>query len=165
MPAPIIRIIGAIDTAAYAQFTAELRECEAKGVKVISLELFSEGGDEYAALAFAARMRRSKCRFVGTVFGQAASAAVLIFASCQKRMMTRESWLMCHESSDEQEDMSRTKAKEVAAHMDAMEDQWAILLQQLVPLDEIDWQALHTDVDRYIDAEEALALGIAHEIV
>ncbi len=159
----IISIIGDITSDSYAIFSAALAEHEEKGAKVLHVELYSEGGDDYAGLAFAARMRLSSCRFIVTAFGQVSSAAVIIFISGVERRMTKESWMMCHESSDDHGSISRTEAKQIASHMDDMEHQWASLLTELCP--RVSWLELHQQEDRWLSAKQCQALGITHKII
>ena len=56
----------------------------------------SMGGSVYGALAVTTLMRRRDLQCTGVVLGECSSASLLIFAACQKRLVTRYSTLLFH---------------------------------------------------------------------
>ncbi len=166
-----IRIIGAIDEDAYAEFCVNLDALEnitptSKRPKRVTLEIMSDGGNAYSALAFVSRMRLSPLQFRTLASGRVASAATLILAAGNERFMTRESWLMVHEDSGGVEGTVSQMEAEIF-HMRAMEDQWNKMLA--------DWShgksskesfdELHKRGDTNMNARECLEWGLIDEII
>ena len=56
----------------------------------------SMGGSVYGALAITTLIRQRKLLCTGIVLGECSSAAILVFAACQKRLVTRYSTLLFH---------------------------------------------------------------------
>src|SRR5689334_19158903 len=56
----------------------------------------SMGGSVYGALAITTLIRQRALSCTGIVLGECSSAALLIFAACQKRLVTRYSTLLFH---------------------------------------------------------------------
>jgi ATP-dependent Clp protease protease subunit len=158
-----IKIIGAIDEDAYTEFCNKLDDLETGGVKVITVELNSGGGTAYDALAIAGRMRTSKCKFTVTGYGLIASAAVLILAAGDVRVMTKEAWVMVHEDSGRIKGNIVTMELE-ALHFRRLENQWAGLLAERTLTKAEVWTKLHKETT-YLSAEECLALGLVDKVI
>src|ERR1700726_3970022 len=92
-------ITGDITLRKFNKFSRQLSFIENNTPKdtIVNVELSSEGGDTYAALAFFDRIRNSDLSIHITVFGPCFSAAVLILAAGDKRSMGRSAWVMTHE--------------------------------------------------------------------
>jgi ATP-dependent Clp protease, protease subunit len=56
----------------------------------------SMGGSVYGALAIITLIRQRQLECTGVVLGECSSASLLIFAACQKRLVTRYSTLLFH---------------------------------------------------------------------
>jgi ATP-dependent Clp protease protease subunit len=56
----------------------------------------STGGSVYGALAIVALLRQRKLKATGVVLGECSSATLLVFAACQKRIVTQYSTLLFH---------------------------------------------------------------------
>jgi ATP-dependent Clp protease protease subunit len=56
----------------------------------------SMGGSVYGALAITTLLRQRQLLCTGIVLGECSSASLLIFAACQKRLVTRYSTLLFH---------------------------------------------------------------------
>lgn len=69
---------------------------EAKPRREVVFYIDSGGGSVYGALAVAALMRQRQLACTGVVLGECSSATILIFAACQKRLVTRYSTLLFH---------------------------------------------------------------------
>ncbi len=156
-------IIGEISYEAYETFTKALAALEVQSAKNITVELSSEGGDAYLSLAFASRIRRSICEITVIGNGLIASAAVLILAAGDKRMMTRESWLMVHEEQGEMggpiHDLEPT-----LAHFRNMEHQCNGILQRVTKTSAVDWAKYHK-ATTYFSSEQCLELGIVDGVI
>jgi ATP-dependent protease ClpP protease subunit len=56
----------------------------------------STGGSVYGALAVLTLLKHRRLRATGVVLGECSSAAILLFAACHKRIVTRHSTLLFH---------------------------------------------------------------------
>lgn len=166
---PDIRIIGPIDEELYEDFVMKMDTLEiSKKVnknKPLVIEITSEGGSPYIALAIVSRIRR--CVFDVTTVGNGlvASAATLILACGDRRYMTQESWLMVHEDTGAIEAPSVTQAKRDLRHKQNMEEQWNIILESKTKLDREEWARLHAVGDTYLTPELCLEMGLIDEII
>jgi ATP-dependent protease ClpP protease subunit len=159
-------IVGEISAENYLKFSEQLAVLE--GVKraadnPITIELFSEGGDAYSALAFAGRIRNCKSPTIIIAHGYVASAAVLILASGVYRKMSKEAWVMVHEDSGEIAG-NVTEMQRDANHFRRLENQWAKLLEQVTNRSAKFWADAHTKTT-YFCARECLDLGIIDEVI
>lgn len=161
----LIRVIGAIDDDSYAIFSAAVAEAEHNNEDEIDLELCSGGGLDCAALAFVARMRMSTCKFYVTVCGHAESAATLILPCGAMRYMSKESWVMIHESADTHKGLTTTELERVAGRQRQMEDQWTTILASKTKLSKKEWDKLHRGGDRYMTPHDCLVSGLIDEVV
>lgn len=158
-----INIIGEINSEGFEAFVTAV---EAETAKLISINLFSYGGSAEAALAFCSYMRMRKDKvFSITAYGSVESAAVLILAAGHRRKMTKEAWVMVHESPIDKTAYPSTTAHERAsAQLRRMEDQWNDLLAERTKASAPVWGSMHIETT-YLDAEECLELGLIDEIV
>lgn len=160
-------ITGSISIKKFNKFSRQLSFIENNYPKdtTINVELSSEGGDTYAALAFFDRIRASHLTVNITVFGPCFSAAVLILGAGDKRFMGKSAWVMTHEDSYSLEDpMSVTELERHAKHSRALEDQWAARLASVTKSTEEVWKILHK-TETYLEAEKCLELGLVDEII
>jgi ATP-dependent protease ClpP protease subunit len=82
----------------------------------------SMGGSVYGALAVATLIRQRQLQCTGVVLGECSSASILIFAACQKRLVTRYSTLLFHRmrwQSDKR--VAAQEAAHWAKHFEGME--------------------------------------------
>lgn len=159
-----LRILRDIDIESYKEFSNSLTkiENEHEGLP-ITLELNSEGGDIYTALAFAARIRLSPLKINITVYGFVASAAIIILASGERREMAKEAWVMVHDSSDKLKG-SLTDLERESKHLRRLEDQWVGLMEELTGTPASMWSELQAKTT-YLNAEECLKLGLVDKII
>lgn len=161
----ILYITGEITPESYNEFSRKVRLLEVKGVKRVVLEIISEGGDAYSALAYFDRIQSSQIEFVGIATGLVASAATLIFIGCEQRYMTNSAWLMIHEDSLSGLDNSKVSQLErETKHARRMEDQWSSLFAFCTKVTKLKWDAL-AKTETYMDADECYKLGILDGIV
>lgn len=158
-----ININGAIDNVSFLEFSKRLTALEAAGEGDIEVELHSEGGEAYAALAYAGRIRTSKCRIVIRAYGLVASAAVLILASGDIRCLEETAWVMVHEDEGSSEG-SVSSIEASAKQLRRMETQWYDLLESLTDTSAEVWGKLHKDTT-YLTAEECLTLKLVDKII
>ena len=122
------------------------------------------GGNAYAGLSLASLIRFRGLQAVGIVAGECSSAAVLPFAACKERYVTRHSSLLFHPirwQSDENVRME--EAEEWARHFRVMEDDMDDLLARLLGCsrDQLnEW----TKPGRFVSGEEFAAAGLAKVI-
>lgn len=162
-------IMDDIDTAAYKKFSEELAELEAnKSVKVIEVDLLSDGGSAYVAMAFFDRIKSSRCAINITATGTASSAAILILAAGAIRRMTKNAWIMVHEDlascNTTIEELRITEAEREIKHLRMLEDKWNALLESVTSCSAAGWKKLHQE-SQYLDANKCLRLGLIEEVV
>ena len=158
-----LQVIGEINDEAYRKFSKKLYRLECDDAAPIIVELSSHGGDPISALAFAARIRLSPRKIVTIVYGQAASAAVVILASGHERLMTKEAWIMVHEDSSELNGEVKDLERE-AAQLRAAEFQWNEILASRSKVSAEEWATYHSETT-YFTAAEALKLGLVDRII
>ncbi len=161
----IIRICEDLSMETFKVFSEDLRRIalEDPGKSPVNLQVFSNGGSVYAALAYAAAIRRSSKPIYTYAYGLVASSAVLLLASGSKRYMTKEAWVMVHESSDKLKGNMSALEKDVA-QLRLLEIQWCELLEELTSTKKEVWAALHKE-NAYLNAKQCLDLGLVDEII
>jgi ATP-dependent protease ClpP protease subunit len=100
----------------------------------------SMGGSVYGALAVVTLLRQRRLQCTGIVLGECSSASLLIFAACQRRLVTRYSTLLFHR-------MRWQSEKRVGSHE-------AFL-----------WARHFEDMEKEIDALQVRFFGTAEELV
>jgi len=162
-------IHGDIDTESYSKFSTELAELEnklsANYKDYIDVELVSDGGSAYDAIAFHDRIRNSRLDIRITGSGLVASAAVLILAAGDYRILTKNSWVMVHEDSVlgvEEKEVHQVEKQ--VAHFRRLEDQWCELLaERSTEISEM-WTTLHR-AETYMTPGDCLEYGLIEEII
>lgn len=154
----IIRVVGEINEASFKKFSRRLYALEMESHESIILELSSYGGVAFDALAFSDRMRSSPCDITVKAYGLVASAAVLILASGDFRLMGKSAWVMLHEDSDSPTGNVVHLEREIG-QLRRMENQWAQLLASMSTAPASTWTELHKK-EVYLDIEECLKLGL-----
>lgn len=162
----IIQIIDEINYDSYKEFSRLLRKAEQNRVGKVTIELMSEGGSAYAALAFFDRIKSSDLSVTVVGTGIVASAATLILAAGHRRCMTKNAWVMVHEDSaaDVRKHMSVSQAETELGHNRTMENQWNDLLASVTRTDAPTWDSMNKKVS-YLTAAQCLELGLIEEIV
>jgi ATP-dependent protease ClpP protease subunit len=93
----------------------------------------SGGGSVYGALAVTTLIRQRHLRSSALVLGECSSASVLVFAACQKRLVTRYSTFLFHHmrwQSDKR--VGAQEASHWAKHFEEMERDIDILQEKLL---------------------------------
>lgn len=161
---PVIRLIGTIDEELFKSFSEQLAICEEAGVDNVSVELSSGGGVAYDALAFYSRMRLSSCYITVTAYGVVASAATLILAGGDMRLMARESWVLVHEDKANKFTGKVSEVERYGTHLRNMETQWNELLEAHGNMSADEWAKINL-VDTYLTPEECLECGLIDKII
>lgn len=162
-----IYIIDEISDESYLAFTKRLSALERQGKGAIDVELCSPGGIATYALAFANRIQSSPCEIKVTAYGEIASAAVLILAVGDHRVMAADAWVMVHEDSISFSSGSAMPLKDmerITRHGRRMEHQWAALLANLTSASQEEWADLHA-AETWLTAEKCLDLGLVDAII
>lgn len=122
------------------------------------------GGSAYAGLALASMIRLRGLDAVAVVAGECSSAAIMPFAACKRRYVTKHATLLFHPVRwSSEEDVRREEAAEWARHFLAMEQDLDELLCKMLPMDH---EALTkwTRPGRFVSGEEVVAAGLAELI-
>lgn len=163
-----ITISGDIDNESYVEFSDKLAALETSTRGTVRVQLISDGGSAYSAMAFFDRIQNSRKPIHITATGTASSAAVLILAAGHKRFMTKNAWVMVHEDlsscNTDIEEMRVTEAEREIAHLRKLEDRWNDLLARVTTTPAWRWSELHKN-SAYLNAQDCLALGLIEEIV
>lgn len=93
------------------------------------------GGSVYTGLALATLIRTRGLKATAVVIGECSSAALLPFAACPKRFVTRQSTLLFHPMRwQSEEDVRLEEATEWARHFKLLETELDSLLVQMFGL-------------------------------
>lgn len=160
-----IYITGEITLDAFKKFSEDMSKLESRSTDLIDLTIASEGGDDYAALAFYDRIRASPCHVYGIATGLVASAASLILVGCHNRRITANSWVMVHETAHVMsQDIRTSQIEKEVAHSRRMEHQWSELFAKHTKTTYDLWVRLNAD-ETYLSAKQCLELGVVDEII
>lgn len=163
-----IYITGEITVESFMRFQKKLNLI-LEETQQVYVELNSEGGDAYAAMAYfdlIQRKNKNPGRAVNvTATGLCASAAVLILAAGKRRYMTKSAWVMVHEDTTPiRKGMQVSAVEKEAKHARRLEVQWAELLADVTSATSVYWEELHKN-ETYLNAKECLELGLIEEII
>jgi ATP-dependent Clp protease protease subunit len=124
----------------------------------------SPGGGAYTAYCLASLLILRGMKSTGIVVGECSSAALWLFAACQRRLVTPHSVLLFHPMKwQSEEHVIIAEAAEWARHFQVLEKDMDDLLARLfnVPLEKLrPW--LHPG--RYVTGAEMIAAGLAESI-
>ncbi len=155
-----IQITGEIqDNSSFDWLDAALTEMERGSRKSITIKINSPGGSVYEALAMVDRIQESKCQIITKCYGHAMSAASLILASGDKRLMGSRSWCMMHEIST----ATTGSVSEMEDQLDQIKremNEWSKAMADFTNMNEEFWKAALHKKDFYLTAEECLEHGI-----
>jgi ATP-dependent protease ClpP protease subunit len=136
-----------------------LLEVPAEGECVFYID--SAGGSVYGALAVATLVRQRRLRATAVVLGECSSAALLLFAVCRERRVTRYSTLLFHRMRWQSEKRVHSgEAAHWARHFEEMEREIDALQVRLFGGAEQqvrEWTA----AGQYVSGPEVVAAGLA----
>lgn len=159
----IIDLIGDIDHEMYKDLVKKLRKAEDAKIDV-TLAISSHGGDAAVALAIYDRIKYSSVKINTSAIGAVSSAAVLVLAAGDYRMMFSNAWVMVHEESYENMSGNATYFEKLAVQARKQELQWAELLEKVTFTSKSKWLDLHRE-ETYLTAEDCLRMGLIEEII
>lgn len=157
-----VHIVDEISFENYAVFAAELKVA-ARVSGGVTIHLSSEGGSALASLAYAAAIRLCPRDITIVANGTVQSAAVLILAAGDRRVMTAESWAYVHEENGEITGSVSQLEVEVQ-QMRALEEQCYALLEKYTRTPAERWRDWHKKT-AYFSAEEAKNIGLVDEVI
>jgi ATP-dependent Clp protease protease subunit len=155
---PEIPVIGEVDDWE-ADVIRALLEIPHGGECVLYID--SAGGSVYGALAVLALMRHRRLQGTAVVLGECSSAALLLFAACKRRLVTRYSTLLFHRmrwQSDKR--VGSEEAFRWAKHFEDMEKDLDALQVQLFGAAEEQIRTW-TRGGYYVTGPELVAAGLA----
>lgn len=122
-----IYLHGEVNEDMLTRMSKKLDKLVAEGPEAIEIELASEGGFSYPALAMYSKIRSCPCHITIRALGPVMSAATIILAAGDLRLMASDSWFMVHESNEPVN--GRLTTHQIAtAQMLKEEMQWADIL-------------------------------------
>lgn len=160
-----IRLNRYIDEEALDLIDAALTELESHNRQPITIRITSEGGDAEIGLGIVGRMKRSKCRIITEGYGRVQSAATLIFAAGNKRLISKYCIFMWHEALYDVSEGRHAEVKAKIAEIEREEHLWAEWMAEFSkkPKKFYYEEAKHTD--KYWSPEQLVEFGIADEII
>ena len=160
-PVPEIPVVGEVDDWE-EDVLKSLLEVPAGGECLFYID--SAGGSVYGALAVLTLLRFRKVEATAMVLGECSSAALLLFAGCRRRLVTRFSTLLFHKMRWQSEKrVGSDEAFQWAKHFEDMEKQMDDLQIQLFGGAEEqvrEW----TRKGCYVTGAEVVAAGLAEMI-
>lgn len=158
-----INLTGEVTEVMYDLFEIGMTYLESKSKATITVKINSPGGSTYDAMGIIGRLRESKCRIVTKGYGQVMSAATLILASGDKRLMSSEGFFMWHEASYEMGGR-HSENKALIRQVEREEKFWCKRMAERSSKPESFWQKQGIGADAYFDAKELLQLGVVDEL-
>lgn len=161
-----INVIGEIDEEMYLSFVESLDGMdEIDPGCMVTIELSSQGGNAMAALAIFDKIRLHTGIVTVVAIGPVFSAAALVLAAGDIRIMTKNSWVMLHEDTVlVDEDMRVSQVERHAKNARLLEDQWNRLLSSQTKTSAKKWALLHKE-ETYLTAYECKKLNLTHEVI
>ena len=162
-----INVMGTIEPALAARVVAELQYLQHdNGKRMITLEVFSPGGDVHSGLAIIDAARSVGCPIRTVGLGLCASMGAVILACAAdkgERYLTANTEVMLHQVlsgfQGQQSDIQIA-----AEHIKALRDRLDVLLARAMAMPPSEVHEL-TDRDRWLSAEEAVELGVADHVI
>lgn len=131
----------------------------------VRVEISSYGGSVYDMLGIIGRLRSSPCHVTTRGFGKIMSAATLILAAGDERLMDENAWLMMHEMSDKVKGTVSDLEVEIK-HCRDLEEQMYSMYEQFSKgiTKSATFKKLCIGKNHYINAETTLKLGLVDRI-
>src|SRR5262245_28975767 len=124
----------------------------------------SAGGSVYSALAVVTLLRQRRLRGTAVVLGECSSAALLLFAACGRRLVTRYSTLLFHRMRWQSEkDVISNEAVNWARHFEQLEGELDEVQGQMFGSGAPQVRAWTAD-GRYVSGPEVAEAGLAELI-
>lgn len=161
----IIRLTEDIDEHHFDWFDAAMTALENLSKAKITIKVNSYGGDVHTAMAIVDRMRESKCSLIETRgYGKIMSASTVILAAGGRRLMSKYSIFMDHESSYQVEGNHAHIKREVEAQ-ESLSQSWYELLQDLTTIPSTFWQKKYQGgLSVYLTPQKCVEYNIVDEV-
>jgi ATP-dependent Clp protease, protease subunit len=157
-PAGEIAVVGEVDDWE-EEVVKALLDVPAGGECVFFID--SAGGSVFGALAVLTLMRQRRLKGTAVVLGECSSAAILLFAACERRVVTPYSTLLFHRMRWQSEKrIASAEALHWARHFDEMERDIDDLQVRLFGKAEAEVRAW-TAESRYVTGPQVVAAGLA----
>lgn len=160
----IITLDEDIDEGHFNLFEFALSKMEKESKKAITIKINSDGGCTYTTFAIIARLQESKCQIVTKCYGRAFSAAFLLLASGDKRLMSKHAWGMHHSCNYELKRDKNPNHKITVEQTDREELEANVFLAEHSNIELESWSKMSEFKDHYFSAEECLEMGVIDEI-
>lgn len=162
-------VYGEINFDSYKKFRKAAGKLLAQNSSCLEIELSSCGGDTYAGLAFyglISSLKKNGTTVTIRCYGAANSAASIILASGNHRIMQKDAWFLVHDDVDDEEGDYPSKVVERSeeAQKERMEVQWSEILARHSKIPAPKWRQMSKKTT-YLSAKECLELGVIDEIV
>lgn len=158
----LIVISEEITSETFRKVSRKLYDAEDRG-NAVRLEINSEGGSVYDALAIAGRIVASSVSVHTVGYGSTMSAATLILASGHKRSMSRFAWFMVHEAQDTMKG-TVTAMQHHVTQARKEETQWAVIMEELTDTPRDTWIQLAAEC-AYLTPQQCFQLGVVDAII
>lgn len=155
-----LSIVGQINDKSFKKFSKDLNRRSGKDV---TIELYSEGGDESAGLAFYGKILRHSGLVTVVVHGQCNSAALAVLAAGDFRYCTPEATFLVHDSTITITGTILALQKALNEQL-AAEMKWDNILSKASNLSPEQWRKI-SEVETILTAEDALKFGLITKIL
>jgi len=159
-----LSLSGPIDESSFPAFDVRMTELENRSHDPITIRINSPGGSVYDALAIVGRLVASPCKVTTIGLGQVMSAATLILACGNTRLMSKYCMFMAHQSSYNIGG-SHADVKDEVEQMEREEKLWANWMQDMSSKTKKFWLTKTHKRNMYLTAEECLKIGVIDSII
>jgi ATP-dependent protease ClpP protease subunit len=160
----VILINGEIEEQVFSLLDAALTEMESHNRQAVTIRISSDGGGVYDALAIVGRLKRSKCKIVTEGYGCIMSAATLILACGDERLISKYACFMHHEASYALEGRHSQIVAEVQQRQKE-EELWAQWMAEFSKKSKKFYLEEAKFTDKYWNPQEILDFGIVDKII
>jgi ATP-dependent Clp protease protease subunit len=137
-----------------------------KSIKPIKLLINSPGGSVEDGQMVVDAILTAKAPIITVALGKAMSAAFDIFLAGDRRIVYPNTVLMCHSGSARLEVQTLPQINQEADLHKTYFTRWSKWYASRTKISEKEWfDLLNTGLNRYFFPEEALKLGVVHEII
>lgn len=155
-----INLTGEIDADTFNTIDRAMSEMEAESRHAITIKINSEGGYASHAMAIVGRIEESKCKIVTKGYGEVMSAATIILASGDERLISKRAIFMWHEASYGLGFDRHSTNADYIKQAEVENLAWANLMASLTNKKAKFWLEEGKRRDAYFTPEELIAMGV-----
>lgn len=159
-----ITVAGEIDDELVKIFSLAFDEFDYSS-EPVTIKLYSHGGDARAAMAIIGLMRASPCTVIVEAYGQVESAATLILAAGNKRLISAYSYFMHHESSYTLVDEKHSNIKARVKQEQREEEFWAETMAGFTKKPASFWLKHGVGDDFFMSPQQLVEAGVVEAII